>query len=186
MNDTSPSPISGLLFIPDIPELELNRDVTALWRTILSEFMSECCDGVGFRGIDSVEQLQRIACFNDWQPSRIGRAFYRVEWNVPDGGRKAAEESFTLFRLDSEALGRLQLPMFHFWSLTNEPYPTDKLFFFSGNEIIIDAEPHEEALLFFNLTPARCKQLSGAEPRILKHLNRSRDWSAVSSVDLDG
>jgi hypothetical protein len=179
------TPVTGLLFIPDVPGLELDRDVTALWRSILSKFIAPSCDSVGFSGIDSAAQLARLQCFADWQPPRLGEASCHFERDTPAAGRKAHDKTITLFRLDDEANDRLQLPMFHFWSVSNPPYPVDELTFFNGSEILLSAEPYEEGLLFCNLTLELQEKLRSADARILKHLNQSRNWSVTASVKLD-
>lgn len=175
--------ITGVLELAAVTELESNDQITELWRRILTDFIGHTCDGIGFSGIMSNDQIARIASFEDWQPAWSGVATYNVEWDTPASGRRVFREQFGLFRISEEVVRRISEPMFHYWSATDDTCPADRLYFFRGADVVMQAEPYEEAMIFCNLTRNDCSVLDEIDQRVLRYLNRSRKWRSSSWTD---
>jgi hypothetical protein len=72
-------------------------------------------------------------------------------------------------------------PQFRDWFVSSDFYPADQLYFFGGAQLVLDAEPSELAILFYELTPSRRDLLSWLEPDAERGLNFSRNWVGTTS-----
>ncbi|MDF3071444.1 MAG: hypothetical protein K0R38_7045 [Polyangiaceae bacterium] len=171
---------SAYLPLDHVPDFESSDATTAYWRKLLEIFIAPRCDSFSLSDVDTVERMAQVACFKDWQPSIKDRALVRFEWDIPAVGRKRYEEELTRFRLDGESLGRLMQPQFHYWFISSDIYPADKLYFFEGTDLLIEAEPHELALSFYNLTPAHRDALWSILPAAVRAFDESRNWVAAT------
>ena len=142
--------------------------------------MAPQCDTFSLSGIDSTERLGIVACFGDWQPPVKDRALVRTEWDTPAAGRKRLEEEHTRFPIDVQTIARLMQPEYRDWFVSSEEYPSDQLFFFSGPELILEAEPYELGVLFYNLSSGRRNLLWHIEAEAFRALDFSRNWLATT------
>jgi len=158
-----------------------NSDVlAAYWRNLLEIYVASNCDTFSLSGIDSTERMASVACFGDWQPRLEDRVLIRSEWDTPASGRRRHDEMHTRFAIDVDSIVRLLGPEFGDWFVTSDDYPVDRLYFFSGSELLIEAEPYELGILFYRLTPARQDQLWHLEPEAIRTLDFSRNWDATT------
>jgi hypothetical protein len=157
-------PSGALLSLDEVSAFDRPGAIDEFWRKLLEIFVVSHCDSFSLSGIHGSEDLTRIECFADWQPKLKDRLVTRVERDVPSTGRARSDATHTRFALDVDAIDRLMCPRFHDWFVSSEPYPVDKLCFFQGSQLVVDAEPNELAILFYELTPARRDLLFGSSP----------------------
>ena len=180
MPPTSNNQASASLSLDQVAIFGTPGVMDAYWRKILETYVAPQCDTFSLSGIDSTERMAKIACFGDWQPPVKDRALVRTEWDTPAAGRRWLDEEHTRFPIDVQAITRLMQPEYRDWFISSDEYPSDQLFFFSGPDLILAAEPYELGILFYNLTSARRDLLWHIEPEAFRDLDFSRNWVATT------
>lgn len=178
MPSKSSSPTSAYLSLDQVMSFGTTGVLAAYWRKLLEIYVAAHCDTFSLSGVDSTERMANVACFGDWQPTIRDRAFIRTEWDTPASGRRWYDEEHSRFPIEVETIQRLTQPEFRDWFVSSEDYPADRLAFFSGSDLILEAEPNELGLLFYQLTPARRDLLWHIEPDAFRTLDFSRNWAA--------
>lgn len=156
-------------FIPD-----------SLWKTILRDFVSKNVDGVGFGGITSQADIQKIAGFEVDLPFKC-----KVHTTFYNKTNQKLEQSFelTVVAYTSKLSDRIESVPFNQWDAVNEEYPVDHLFFFSGTTLILEAIPYESTIVF-HLDEAQHNQLIKLDP--LMENNLYPEPEVVSTVTVTG
>jgi len=166
--------------LDEVDNLSRLEDLADFWKKLLELFVASHCDSFSLSGIQTAEEMSKVACFADWQPSFTKRTVVRFEWDTPAAGRKWFDLELWRFQIDAETIRRLTQSEFQYWTVSSEDYPADHLYFFSGDQLLIDVEPNEFAIMFYQLTPARYEFLRSMAPEVARALNSSRNWSATT------
>jgi hypothetical protein len=169
----------------DVEEMLTNRslaEIHALWTNIITGFLDKTCDQFGFNSVGDSQAIERIKCFADWQPPFIEMADVTIEWSPPIGGTVSAEESFALFEYDEQSSERIKWPMFHWWNVEDNDYPSDRIYFFRDGQLVLRVEPFEIGFLFCNLSRNDVELLIAVDDRIHRHLNENPVRVVTSSV----
>lgn len=185
-NAEKPSTSAGAhLSLQGHREFVRNDSVTDFWRKLLALFVGPSCDSFSFRvgGCEAID-LARIQIFNDWQPGLKDSAVVRFQWEVA-ASEHTRDLRLRRFALGTDVLERLGRVPFEAWVASNEECPVDRLYFFSRERLLLEAEPNGRSLLFYEMTPARRDLLHGIEPVAVEALNSAGNWSATTLVCID-
>ncbi len=153
------------------------------WQKLLLGFVGPTCDSFSLGGCQALE-LARLHVFNDWQPGLKDSTVVRFQWDVA-ASERTRDLRLRRFELESDVIDRLARLPFDASLASNEQCPVERLYFFWRQQLVLEAEPNERSLLFYELTPARCELLQGIEPRAVPALNNAGNWTATTLLSVD-
>jgi len=153
-----------------------------LWVGILDHFVLIHCSRIGFSGIREKDDISRISCFSDWQPTAIGEGRIRISWRNEDLKRVTKEDHFALFEYSEGLHERLRSVHNTQWKSYDESYPVDELYFFKGKRVAMVAVPYEGSILFCELSEEEEQQLLKIDDRIPSNLHPLSDREVFSEI----
>jgi len=161
-----------------------SRIPSDLWNRLVNYFLARRCDGVGFGGVTTEQELaqHQYDCFNNWRPKLVRLSQYRPE-KVPmamlAGGASETlheyREAVAVFEMSQEMEDGLAAMPYGAWFDDRSEKPVDDLVFFRGKALFATAVATEQFICFSALTPIDRNLLEKVDERVSINLWEPRD-----------
>ncbi|HET9930050.1 MAG TPA: hypothetical protein VFQ35_05170 [Polyangiaceae bacterium] len=172
----------ALLSLQEVDEFQGSDSVGAFWQKLLELFVGPICDSFSVGGCQAMADLAKVEIFADWQPALKDSTVVRFQWDVA-AWERTRDLRLGRFALGGDVVERLgRLPFAGFEREMGCSFA--RLFFFSRQRLILEAEPGEQSLVFYEMTPARRELLHDIEPGAARALNDSGNWTATTLISV--